>query len=491
MKILVEGCCLLDAEAEGGLRRGVNILIDGGRIASVSTMPVEADVDRRIDGRDRLVMPGIVNAHTHSPENLFKATTDRLPFEAWLVHSIWMMDGMTPRDHYLAAMLGVIEMLRSGTTAVMDHVGIPPEDGPAALDAVMEAYRVSGLRAGVAPLFRQVPNDVADAEARGFPLASLLPATLPPGPSTAERLDLLGGFFARWHGTEGGRLRCFVGPSGVQWFTPALLHDYAALAASFGSGMHMHLMETRVQDQVVRALHGKTAVALLADEKLLGPHVSLPHSVWITQRDVERIAEAGAVPVHNPAANLRLGSGLSPIRAMLDAGIVPGLGADGSKSSDHQNMFGHIHLAALIHNLADPDPDRWLASREVLRMAGEGGAAVLMRRGELGRIEPGFLADLTLLDLAAPAFAPLHDAFHHLAYCELGGAVRTVIIDGRIVMDEGRILTFDADAIIAEARERMAERALGAPPSPDWQAAIDAHRAYQQHILATTAFEQD
>lgn len=490
MKILIEGCCLLDHTAEGGYRSGINILIDGARIAAVSSEPIVDAADIVIDGFDRLAMPGLVNAHTHSPENLFKATNDRLPFEPWLIHSIWMMDGMSPRDHYLSAMLGVIEMLRSGTTAVMDHVGIPPGDSLASLGAVMQAYCDSGMRAGVAPLFRQVPNDLVDAAEHGFALGDMLPATLPPGPSTAEYLALLAQFFADWHESEGGRLRCHVGPSGVQWFSPELLHSYLDLAKSFGSGMHMHLMETRVQDHVARKLHGKTAVAMLAAEGLLGPNVSLPHSVWITDEDIRRIAEAGAVPVHNPAANLRLGSGLSPIRAMFDAGIVPGLGADGSKSSDHQNMFGHLHLAALIHNIGDANPSRWLASREVVRMATEGGAAVLLRRGELGRIEPGYLADITLLDLASTGMAPLNDAFHHLAYSELGGAVRTVIIDGTIVMEEGQILTFDADAIIAEAREAMAARNQQRTPPPEWQAAIDAHLAYQQHIVRTTRFEQ-
>ncbi len=489
-KTLIEGCTILDPEARRGYREGVSILIDGQRIAEVSSAPIDTASHRRIDGTGLLAIPGLINAHTHSPENVAKATNDRLTFEPWLIHSIWALRDLGPRDYFLSAMLGCIEMLRSGTTSVLDHVGLGSGDNQANLDGVMQAYRLSGMRAGVAPLFRETGHDIADGDARGFALSEIAPAAAAP-PAGDELVRLIERFFARWHEAEHGRLRCWVGPSGVQWFTPDLLHRYFDLARHLGGGVHMHLMETRVQDQIVRRLHGKTAVALLDDEGLLSPDLSLPHSVWITDRDIDRLAQAGAVPIHNPAANLRLGSGLAPVAKMLRAGIVPALGADGAKSSDHQNMFGHIHLAALIHNLTDGRPDHWIASRSVLQMAWQGGAAAMRRAGELGRIAPGWLADITLLDLSAPGLVPLNDAFHHLAYCELGQSVHSVIIDGQLVMQAGRILSFDADAIVAEAREAFRERAFHHPPAPEWQRAIDRHLAYQQQVLRTTSFEQD
>jgi cytosine/adenosine deaminase-related metal-dependent hydrolase len=488
MSILIENCAVLDPAAAWGRQTGRHILIEGTRITSVSAERPPGPFDRVIDGRDFLAMPGLVNAHTHSLESMARATDERLPFEPWLVHTIWALDVLSERDYYLAAMVGVIEMLLSGTTAVIDHLGLTPGAGLGHIGAVMEAYRESGMRAGLAPLVRQAGFDTADGQARGHRTAETVLSRMPGGRTDGEYLELFEGCFRRWHNAEGGRLRCWTGPSGVQWATVDFLHQCLDLARRHGGGLHMHLMESRVQDHVIREKYGRTAVALLHDERLLGPDVSLPHSIHLTDRDVGRIADAGAVPVHNPAANLKLGSGLAPIRKMLSAGITPGLGADGSKSSDHQNMFGHLHLAALIHNLSDPAPDHWIASREVVRMATEGGAAALMLTGQLGRIAPGYLADLTLLDLRSPSLTPFNDAYHHLAFTELGRSVHTVIIDGKVVVEAGRILTFDPAPILEEAREAAKGRRHRRPFPPEWQEALDRNLAYQQDIARHTTF---
>jgi 5-methylthioadenosine/S-adenosylhomocysteine deaminase len=492
MKILIENCALLDADAAFGYAAGTNIVIRDQQIAAVGDTLADDDYDRRIDGRDLLALPGLINAHTHSHENFSKGSSDRLPFEPWLIESIASEGAYDERDYYLSAMIGCIEMLQSGTTSVIDHVGLVGDAGLGHLSAVMQAYKDSGMRALVAPLFREIAAEEVDARQRGFALGDTSAEAAPNQTSTRDRLDLFERFFRRWQNAEGGRLRCSVGPSGVQWLTPDSLHQYFDLAQQFAGGMHVHFMETRVQDQIVRKLYGKTAAAMMMQERLLSPNVSLPHSIWITGKDVERIALSGAVPVHNPAANLRLGSGLSPIRKMLDAGIVPALGSDGAKSSDHQNMFGHLHLAALVHNLTDADPKRWISSRDVVAMITDGGAAAMMLPGRLGRIAPGFLADITLLDLRKPEMTPLTDAFHQLAYCELGRSVHTVIVDGSIVVDDGKITTFDSNAVLAEAREVVKERRLRHQPLTErGRQSVDRYLAYQQHVLSTTTFEQD
>jgi cytosine/adenosine deaminase-related metal-dependent hydrolase len=488
VSILIEGCAVLDPAAPWGRQTGRHVLIEGTRIAGVSAQRPPGTFDRVIDGRNFLAIPGLVNAHTHSLENYARATDERLPLEPWLVHTIWALDVFSERDYYLAAMVGVVEMLLSGTTAVIDHLGLTPGAGAGHLGAAMEAYRDSGIRAGIAPLIRQSGFDTEEGQARGHRTAETVLNRMAGRRTDAEYIELLEGFFRTWHNAEGGRLRCWTGPSGVQWATVGFLHQCLDVARRAGGGLHMHLMESRVQDHVIRRKYGRTAVALLAGEKLLGPDVSLPHSVWITDRDVRRIADAGAVPVHNPAANLRLGSGHAPIRKMLAAGITPGLGADGAKSSDHQNMFGHLHIAALIHNLTYTAPDSWIATREAVRMATEGGAAALMLAGRLGRIEPGYLADITLLDLRSPSLTPFNDAYHHLAFTELGRSVHSVIIDGRLVVEAGRILTFDSAAILEEVREATKERMHRRPFPREWQEALDRYMAFQQDIVRNTAF---
>jgi guanine deaminase len=485
--LLIEGCAVLDEAAPWGHHPNRHIAVAGSTIVGVSEERPPGPFGRVIDGRHFLAIPGLVNAHTHSTENYARATDERLPLEPWLVHTIWALDGLSERDAYLAAMVGVIEMLLSGTTSVIDHLGVGPAGGVGHLGAAMQAYRDSGIRAGIAPLIRQSFLDAEDGQARGHGTAETV---LSRGPRRTddEWVELMEEFFRLWHNAEGGRLRCWTGPSGVQWATPEFLHRCLDLSRRHGAGLHMHLMESRVQDHVIRTKYGRTAVALLESEGLLGPDVSLPHSIWLTDRDVGRIARAGAVPVHNPAANLRLGSGLAPIRKFLEAGVTPGLGADGSKSSDHQNMFAHLHLAALIHNAGNPVPDTWIATREAFRMATAGGAAALLLPGRLGRLKPGYLADITLLDLRSPSLTPFNDAFHHLAFTELGRSVDTVIVDGRPVVEGGRIVTFDAAAILEEVRAATRERVHRRPFPREWREARDRFMAYQQDIATGSVF---
>ncbi len=490
MKQLIRSCTVLDEDAPRGFREGIDLLIEGNRIAAVSAVPITGEADRIIAGQRFLAIPGLINAHSHSNEAFTRGYDNSMPFEPWLIGTIWALDSFSERDHYLAAMVGAIEMLRSGTTSVLDHLGLLPDTRLAHLDATMHAYRDIGIRAGVAPLFREHSPEVADGQARGHGTAETVLRTLPPGLKPDSILALCDEFFSKWHRAEGDRLRCWIGPSGAQWTSIPFLRRCNELALRHGGGLHMHLMESRVQDRMARATFGKTAVAMLADEGILGPHVSLPHSVWLTSRDIERIAQAGAVPVHNPAANLRLGSGLSPIRRMLDAGIIPGLGADGSKSSDHQNLFGHLHLVALIHNLTDMDPARWISSRDAVAMATRGGAAAMMRPGELGKIAPGFLADIALLDLNTPALSPLNDAFHHLAFSELGGSVDTVFVDGRMVVEGGKVLGVDVPALMEEFRNSMSDRTCRKPFPPEWQDAQKRFLDYQRDIARHTSFDE-
>jgi 5-methylthioadenosine/S-adenosylhomocysteine deaminase len=492
MSILIENCTVLDPAATWGASTGRFILIEGDAITSITPERPARAVDRVIDGQWLFAIPGLINAHTHSPENFTRATSERLPLEPWLAHLFGMSGSFSKRDHYLTAMVGVIEMLRTGCTAVLDHLSMPPRPSLEAMDGAMEAYRDSGIRAGVAPLIRDAFYDVEYGHRRGHRTLDTFYAGMNQNmPSIPDMMAMMDAFFEKWHCKAGGRLRCWIGPSGVQWASVDFLHACLDTARKHGGGVHMHLLESRVQDWTMRQMYGKTAVALLADEKLLGPDVSLPHSVWLTDKDVQRIADAGAVPVHNPSANLKLGSGLSPIRKMLDAGITPALGADGAQSSDHQVIFGMIHLAALIHNLSFLEPEKWLSAREVARMATEGGAAALMLPDRLGKLAPGYLADITLLDLRSPHLTPFNDAYCHLAFTEPGSSTHTVIINGQIVLDDGVITTFDEAAILAEVREVTKSRPHRQPIPERVRFAMERFMAYHQDIIHNTRFEQD
>lgn len=456
MDILIKGCALLDKQEPRGLKENQDIEIQGNRISSVTPSEEgKSAAARVIDGRDKLVIPGLINAHTHSTENLLKGTTDRLPLEPWLAHLFGTRGEFTPRDIYLGCMVGAIEMLKSGTTAVLDHMWPGPSINLEWLSAAMAAYRDAGIRAALAPLIDDQDRVVQFGRDRGHRLDSTYVGRRHQGqPPLREMMDRLKQFFRSWHNSENGRLRCYLGPAGVQWCSASLLEESLSLVRQFGAGLHTHLMETRLQSLVCHECFGKSAVAFLNDEGLLGSDVSFAHSVWLDDDDIRTIAVSGAQVVHNPASNLKLGSGLAPIRRMLDAGVTVALGADGSASSDNQVMFDALKLAGLIHNVKEVDADRWVSAREAFSLATRGGATVMGHSGDLGVIAPGALADLVLLDLKSIHWVPLNDPFRQLVFCETGRSVHTVIVDGQVVVEGGLLLTVEEEEIVREVRAK-------------------------------------
>ncbi len=483
MSLLIENCTVLDPNVPPGYQTGQYIAVEGNTIASIGSERPAGVFDRVLSGANRLAIPGLINAHTHSAENFLRATTDRLPLEPWLVYLFGMCGEYSPRDHYLCVMLGAIEMIHTGVTGVVDHFWMSPAPNAPAMDAAMQAYHDSGMRAAVAPLYRDAQYDVDYGIQAGYPLADTFFAQIARSlPPLRDILDMIESFVARWNGADWGRLRAFVGPSGLQWCSEELLRQSLDIARRYHTGFHMHLLETRVQDWACRKRFGKSGVAWLAERDLLGPEVSLPHSVHLTPEDVELLARSGASVVHNIAANLKLGSGLAPVRLMLDLGVPVALGTDGAASNDNQVLFETLRLAAMVHNPQEPDPDHWISAREAWNMATEAGAVVLGMQGRIGTLKTGYLADIVLLDLDSPHLTPLNDPVRHLAFCESGASVRTVIVDGTVVMHEGLIEAFDERAILQEAREAVARRPFRQPVPPDVQSAIERFAAFQRGI---------
>lgn len=453
MTILIQDCSLLDEDSPHGLREGVDILVEDNRIAKVSPSPIETtDGVRTVSGKGLLAMPGLVNAHAHSPENYLRGMTEGVPLELWLFDFFSSSVRFSPRETYLAAACGAAEMLRTGTTSVLDHFwvngGMTPED----LDAVMQAYRDVGIRAAVAPLVEDIRPEL-EAAIRNDPDLSSGPHDFDSALDVPDYLETLEAFFEKWHRSENGRLLCLAGPSGPQWCSDEALYGSADIAGRFQSGLHMHTDETKLQALICREIYGSSAIAHMHRQGLLGPHVSLAHCVWVDDRDVEMLAETGVTVVHNPASNLKLGSGFAPILEMKEQGVSVALGADGSASSDNQVLFDIMKLTGLIHSARELDHRRWLSARDVVSMVTLGGAGALGLAGELGELKPGMLADIVLLRLDTSYFAPLNDAFRQLVYCENGSSVETVIVDGRIVVEGGRLSTLDHDSILSEFKE--------------------------------------
>jgi len=457
-RILIRDAIVMTLAAADRVLRPGDVLIDGGTITAVGAVgrEVDATCDRVIDGRSRLAAPGLVNAHTHSPLSVAHGTYDLLNHRA----ALWLFQAYTarrtPREVYVSALVNAIEMLLSGTTASIDHF---PEQafGLDDVDAVVAAHRDSGMRALVAlrifdgeyadilPPGGDLPDDLRAEVARNNPFA--------PRP-LAELREVCVDSIRRWHGAD-GRIAICPAPSNPFRCTDALLEMSRDVAAAHGTAIHTHLLETHVQTEIAQRRYGTTMVRHLDRLGLLSPRLSCAHTIWIGDDDIALMAERGAVVVHNPESNLRGGSGVAPIPQMLAKGVTVALGNDGSCSGGDQVLQRAMRLATMIHRVAEPDPARWVSTRQALAMATAGGAAAMQGAGRFGAIAVGQAADVVLYDLDKPWWTPVNDPVHQFVQSEPGAGAHTVIIDGRVVVDAGRIVAFDADAILAEAREMV------------------------------------
>jgi len=456
--LAVRGCDLL--ARPGDLREGVDLVVADGRIAAVGPGAPAPEGARVLPGAGLLAIPGLVNAHTHSSEAPLRGLGEGLPLEPWLLRMFDTSGPYAPGDHRACALAAAAEMLLTGTTAVVDHLWTTSPD-PACVDAVLGAYRDAGIRAGVAPLV--LDTDATDdlAGALGIDLGAASMRARATYASTSEACAALDGHLARWHGAEGGRLTVLAGPSGVQWCSDDLLVGLAETARRRGASIHMHLLETRLQEATCRRRFGVSAVRALSTLGVLGSDVSLAHAVWLDAEDIGLIAEAGAAVVHNPAANLRLGSGRAPVPELLAAGATVAIGTDGAASSDNHVMWDQLKLAALIHN---DGAERWLGGARALEMATAAGAAVLGVPG-LGTLAPGAPADVVLLERAGDGLAGAQVLEGALALSETGRGVRHVIIAGRLVVEDGRLLSVDVHEVRAGLRDQASRRATSPGPA--------------------------
>lgn len=448
------GLCLLP-EGDGHRAAYCDLEIADGRIAAVHPTGQHAKAgppDQIIDAQGLLVTPGLINAHSHSPDNLMVGTAPALPLELWSIACAGARESLTAREAYLSTLLGCIEMLRSGTTTVLDHVRFPEHLDPACLDGVAQAYRDAGMRAIVAPVVADQPlaqtlplaaADFLDTAVPGGAASSQMPAT--------EQVARVADFHRRWHGVE-GRLQCAIGPSGPQRCSDALLEQSAGFAKAHGVLLHTHVLETRIQQAMAHRLYGVSMVRHLDDIGLLGPGTNLVHAIWIDGEDLDLIARSGATVVHNPISNARLGSGMCPVPALLRRGVPVALGTDSACCNDGNHLLETAKWATLLHNLHSPDPADWLSPHTAFRLATREGANVLGLGAVTGAIAPGFAADLAFFDLKAPGLVPLNDPIQQLVLSHAGARAAQVMVAGRTVVRDGRSSSFSEEDVWAEAQ---------------------------------------
>ncbi|MGE5218275.1 MAG: amidohydrolase family protein [Chloroflexota bacterium] len=459
MRTLIQNALVVTMNEHNDVVENGAIAIDGKRITYVgpSQWTPLGPFDRTIDAERLIAMPGMVNAHCHSPANLVRGMMPSKPLEIWRAYYRASLRGMRDEDFYASALLGGLEMLKSGATTVLDHFAGNAACRYMGAGAAIQAMRDLGLRHVVALTITDknyedtIPLGATDSTLDD----ELKRMSANEAKSTAAWLEECEAFIEAFHAPEKLTTAC-PGPSAVQRCSDELLNKAAALVRRKKLPLHIHLAETKAQAMMGRQLYGTSLLKHLDSIGVLGDYLSLAHSIWIDDDDVELFAKHGATPVHNPASNLRIGSGLAPLKRFLAAGVNVGLGTDGSASNDGQNMFDALRLAALIHNQAGSDFNQWVSPPQALAMATRNGARAFGI--DAGVLAPGRLADLALVRRDRPAFTPLNDAMAQLVFCENGSGVDSVIVDGEIVVESGRATRVDEAEVLrlaAQARRRL------------------------------------
>jgi 5-methylthioadenosine/S-adenosylhomocysteine deaminase len=462
MPILIENACVVLGDERATVRDGCDILIDNDRIAAVGKdlrrqVAGAAAALQVIDGRTSIVIPGLINAHLHSNEAFEQGMSDNLPLELWRLRTYppFGVPPLTEEDFYLRALMAGIQSIRSGVTTVQDDL-INPACTPDGVDGACRAYQELGLRAWVTTSL----GDRGLIESHPF-LADMLPDDVrqligPDRPTpAADQIALFERNHARWNGAAQGRLRINLGPRGPQRATFDLLRRIAATSERYGCAVHMHVLETRTQAVTAQREHGRSWIAVLHELGLLSPRLTINHGIWLTDDDIALLADNHCAVTHNSLSNLKIGSGYCPVRRLLDAGVAVALGTDGLATSDTADLMEALRTAALIHKPRTTEFETWIDAHDVFRLATRGGARSGLMADDLGEIAPGRKADLALLDRTHWGFVPLHDPVAQLAYSVSSEAVRTVIVDGAIVMWDRKLCTVDERAV----RERIAQAA--------------------------------
>lgn len=457
MKILIRNALVVTMNDENEVVDRGSIVVDGERISFVgpSEWTPAGPFDRTIEAERMIAMPGMVNAHCHSPANLVRGMMPSKPLEIWRAYYRASLRDMRDEDFYASALLGGMEMLKNGATAALDHF-FGNQDCPfMGAGAAILAMRDLGLRHVVSLTLsdKNYEETIPLGETASSLNDELQRMSRSETKSARAWLDECEAFIDAFHAPEKLTI-CCPGPSAVQRCSDELLTGAAELARKKHSPIHVHLAETKAQAVMGKQLYGTSLLQHLASIGVLRPNLSLAHSVWIEPADVELFATSGATAVHNPASNLRIGSGLAPLKQFLSAGVNVALGTDGAASNDGQNMFDALRLAALIHNQAGTDFGAWVAPAQALRMATRNGARAFgLDAGVLG---PGKLADLILLRRDTPAFTPLNDAMSQLVFCENGGDVDTVMVNGEVVVQNGRLTKVDEIEVLRLAEQSRA-----------------------------------
>jgi 5-methylthioadenosine/S-adenosylhomocysteine deaminase len=417
--ILLKNASLIGAE---GSSYSSDIAITDSLISAVGEIPADFQADKTIDCTNKLATPGLVNTHTHAAMTLLRSYADDMLLMDWLQNKIWPAEAnLTGEDVSCGTLLAIAEMLKSGTTTFADMYFFMPE--------VADAVEQSGIRA---VLSRGMTGITPTAEAA---------------------LTESEAFFREYHNTADGRITVMIAPHAPYTCPPPYLKRVVDLAGRLGAEIHIHLSETKGEVLECQKNYGKSPIALMDELGVFDLGTLAAHCVHVSAEDIAIMKEKKVRVAHNPGSNMKLASGIAPIPEMLANGICVGLGTDGASSNNNLDMLEELRLSATLHKANTLDP-LVIPAKTAFNMATAYGAKALGLEKSIGEIKKGFKADIVLWDMQAPHWYPRHDELSLLTYAANAGDVHTVIVDGKILLDNKKLTTIDEERLLYEANKR-------------------------------------
>lgn len=433
--LLLRGGTVLTLDPRATVLPGADVLVEGGRIRHVGSFPDAPPGTRALDVSGTLVLPGLIQGHLHLGQTFFRGLAEGRRLLAWLRERIWPLEAAHDDESaYWCALLGAAECLLGGTTTIQD-IGIGPGAG-----GLLRAIADSGLRAFAGPCLMD----------SGITLPHALKGETDRVLADAEALG------PRFDGSGDGLLRFALNPRFILTCSDPLWEGIRDLSLRHGWPVHTHALEQQDETLAVRELKGRDEVEYFADQGLLAADLRLAHGVWLTADHLEQARKARWSVVHCPSSNLKLGSGIADLLAIRRAGVPLGIGCDGAACSNHLDNLDEVRLAALLQKLKH-GPDAF-SGLDALRLATSEGARALGLQAEVGSVEPGKAADLTVLSLDRPELqaAPQVDPHDLVAFGASRAAVRHVLVAGRLLVEDGRLTHLDLGEIVRQAHLHLA-----------------------------------
>lgn len=418
MNILVKGASVLQPDYT---TKVADIAITDDKIVAVGEVPAGFVADNTINGKDKFAVPGFINTHTHASMTLLRSYADDLALMDWLNNHIWPVEAkMVEKDIRVGGELAVLEMIKSGTTAFLDMYG-------PYLESVIDVTAKAGIRG----VFSRGPI--------GFI------------PGQDKVLDENVTMYKNYNSTADGRITVAMGVHAPYTCPPEFCEKAAGLAKDNGMHMHIHMSETQDEINQMQEKYGKRPFKYIEETGLFDVPAIAAHCVWLDDEDFSIMKKHNIAVAHNPASNMKLASGIAPVPRMLKEGITVGLGTDGTSSNNNLDMLEEIRLAAILHKVNELDPLS-VPAAEALKMGTETGAKAIWL-DDTGVIAPGKKADIVLYDLNRPEWCPRHNLVSLLVYSASSASADTMICNGKVIMEKGKVLTMDEERILHEAQE--------------------------------------